>query len=123
MISHRVQARLVKHEALLAMIDHRRADTGDPSVGITIEKQVLDLELADLEKAMAIQSNVVCPEKQRLLQSLNAATERYSNAVDRLSVMSGDPRFREARRDVETFRSNLTVARTEFLTHKRQHRC
>jgi hypothetical protein len=67
---------------------------------------------------------VLCREKQRLLRGLNNAMERYNNAVDRLSVAApGDRRSRGAQRDVEDFRSSLTVARTEFLLHKREHGC
>jgi hypothetical protein len=57
MVSERIRSRLIMREAILAMIDRRRADTGDPNVGMAAEKQVLDLELRDLERAVAAQES------------------------------------------------------------------
>ena len=58
MISERLKTRLVLREAVLSQIDRRRADTGDPNVGAAAEKRILDLELADLEKAVMSQESL-----------------------------------------------------------------
>ncbi len=57
MISQRIKTRLVLREAILTLIDRRRAETGDPAAGLGAERQVLDLELADLERATIAQES------------------------------------------------------------------
>jgi hypothetical protein len=58
MISQRIKTRLVLREAILTLIDRRRAETGDPATGLGAERQVLDLELADLERATVAQESM-----------------------------------------------------------------
>jgi hypothetical protein len=55
MVSDRLRIRLVRREAVLVLIDRRRGETGNPNLGWALEKKLLDLELADLESAMAAQ--------------------------------------------------------------------
>jgi hypothetical protein len=55
MVSDQLKTRLVLREAVLQLLERRRAETGDPALGVAMEKRILDLELADLEMAMAIQ--------------------------------------------------------------------
>jgi len=55
MVSARLRLRLEQREAVLQILDQRRAKTGDPNLGWGMEKKILDLELADLENAMAAQ--------------------------------------------------------------------
>jgi len=54
MVSAHLKARLEQHEAVLRILDRRRAQTGDPTLGSCVEKKILDLELADLEKNTGI---------------------------------------------------------------------
>ena len=55
MVSERLIARLEQHEAVLRMLDRRRAQSGDPNLGSGMEKKILDVELADLETTQGIQ--------------------------------------------------------------------
>src|SRR5437879_7583084 len=55
MVSHRLRTRLTRHEAVLVLIDRRRIETGDPNLGLALEKKVLDIEMADLEAAIVAQ--------------------------------------------------------------------
>ncbi|HUI79755.1 MAG TPA: hypothetical protein VLY24_17635 [Bryobacteraceae bacterium] len=55
MISDRLKTRLTTVEAILTMIDRRRAETGLSSLGSAMERRILDAEMADLEKTTAIQ--------------------------------------------------------------------
>ena len=57
MVSDRLRVRLKQREAVLRLLDRRRAETGDPNLGSGMEKKILDLELADLETIMAIQES------------------------------------------------------------------
>ena len=41
--------RLKLAEAVLALIEQKRAETGDPSLGATIEEVVLNLQMRELE--------------------------------------------------------------------------
>ena len=38
------------------MLDRMRAENGNPHFGWTLERTILDLELADLESALAVQA-------------------------------------------------------------------
>ena len=58
MLSERLRTRLEQHEAVFQILDRRRTETGDPNVGTTIEKKILDLEMADLAAATAVQEAV-----------------------------------------------------------------
>lgn len=58
MVSDRLRIRLVRREAVLVLIDRRRAETGNPNLAWALEKKLLDLELADLESATAAQENL-----------------------------------------------------------------
>ncbi len=42
--------RLELCEAILALIDRKRAETGDPSLAVTIERVVLDAQFRELEQ-------------------------------------------------------------------------
>ncbi len=42
--------RLELCEAILALIDRKRAETGDPSLTVTIERVVLDAQFRELEQ-------------------------------------------------------------------------
>jgi hypothetical protein len=42
--------RLALGEAVLALIEKRRAETGDESLGAAIERVILDTQVRDLEK-------------------------------------------------------------------------
>jgi hypothetical protein len=55
MASERLRVRLEQREAVLRILDRRRAQTGDPNLGWGMEKKILDLELADLETTTGIQ--------------------------------------------------------------------
>jgi hypothetical protein len=57
MASHRLRVRLEQREAVLRLLDRRRAETGDPSLGRGVEAKILDLELADLASAVAAEEN------------------------------------------------------------------
>ena len=57
MVSNGLRVRLEQREAVLRLLDRRRAQTGDPNLGSGMEKKILDLELADLETTTAIQEN------------------------------------------------------------------
>jgi len=57
MVSARLRTRLERREAVLRILDRRRAQTGDPNLGWGMEKKILDLELADLETTMGIQES------------------------------------------------------------------
>jgi hypothetical protein len=54
MVSDRLRVRLEQREAVLRLLDRRRAQTGDPNLGWGMEKKILDLELADMETTMGI---------------------------------------------------------------------
>jgi len=57
MLSDRLKTRLEHREALLRLIDRRRTDTSNSNLGRGVEKAILDLEMADLEMAAAIQES------------------------------------------------------------------
>lgn len=59
MVSDRLRARLEQREAVLRLLDRRRAETGDPNLGRSMETKILDLELADLAGAVAAEENAV----------------------------------------------------------------
>ena len=42
--------RLALGEAILALIEKRRVETGDESLGVAIERVILDAQVRDLEK-------------------------------------------------------------------------
>jgi hypothetical protein len=42
--------RLALGEAILALIEKKRAETGDDSLGLAIERVILDAQVQDLEK-------------------------------------------------------------------------
>ena len=44
-----LRMRLARGNAVLQLIDLRRAQTGDPTLGTSIEKQIVDRELVELE--------------------------------------------------------------------------
>ena len=48
-----VKYRLAQACAILQLLDLRRSQTGLPDLGRALEKQILDRELQDLEKATA----------------------------------------------------------------------
>ena len=52
MVTDRLRKRLASVNAILDLLDLRRAQTGDPDVGAGMEKRVLDAEIADLERTM-----------------------------------------------------------------------
>jgi len=58
MVSHRLRVRLEQREAVLRLLDRRRAETGDPNLGRGMEAKILDLEIADLVSAMAAEESV-----------------------------------------------------------------
>lgn len=58
MVSERLRTRLARCESVLVLLDRRRAETGNPDLGWHLEKKLLVLELADLEKAMAAQESM-----------------------------------------------------------------
>ena len=45
----RTAERLKLYEAVLALIEQRRAETGDPSLGSAIEKVVIETQMRELE--------------------------------------------------------------------------
>lgn len=53
MASERLTKRLVSVNAILEMLTLRRAQSGDPNLGIGMEKRIIEAELADLERATA----------------------------------------------------------------------
>ncbi|HYL93856.1 MAG TPA: hypothetical protein VEW69_11950 [Alphaproteobacteria bacterium] len=55
MLSDRLKTRLERREAVLRLIDRRRAETGNSNLGWSVEKLILDLEMVDLEMAIATQ--------------------------------------------------------------------
>jgi hypothetical protein len=57
MASHRLRVRLEQREAVLRLLDRRRAETGDLSLGRGMEAKILDLELADLASAVAAEES------------------------------------------------------------------
>ena len=57
MVSDRLRVRLEQREAVLRLLDRRRAETGDPNLGRGMEAKILDLELADLVSAVAAEEN------------------------------------------------------------------
>ncbi|HLN02465.1 MAG TPA: hypothetical protein VK335_24470 [Bryobacteraceae bacterium] len=57
MVSHRLRVRLEQREAVLRLLDRRRAETGDPNLGRGMETKILDLELADLVSAVAAEES------------------------------------------------------------------
>jgi hypothetical protein len=42
--------RLELYGAILALIDRKRADTGDETLGLAVERVVIDSQFADLER-------------------------------------------------------------------------
>jgi hypothetical protein len=56
MPSVRLQARLEQREAVLRLLDRKRAATGKPDLGSALEAKILALEMADLEAATAAQA-------------------------------------------------------------------
>ena len=56
-MSDRLRTRLLRHEAVLLLIDRRRQETDNPHLGWALEKKVLDIEMADLEAAIAAQES------------------------------------------------------------------
>jgi hypothetical protein len=56
-MSDRLFTRLLRHEAVLVLIDRRREETGNPNLGWALERKVLDIEMADLEAAIAAQES------------------------------------------------------------------
>jgi hypothetical protein len=71
MVSDQLKTRLVLREAVLQLLDRRRAESGDPTIGVAMEKRILDLELADLEMAMAIQDR----KEQALIRNRRPASK------------------------------------------------
>ena len=69
MVSERLRTRLVRREAVLALIDQRRSETGKPNLGWALEKKLLDLELADLESATAAQESIEPAPKRKVLRA------------------------------------------------------
>jgi hypothetical protein len=57
MVSDRLLTRLTRNEAVLVLIDRRRKETGNPNLGWALEKKVLEIEIADLEAAIAAQES------------------------------------------------------------------
>jgi hypothetical protein len=57
MVSHRLRVRLEQREAVLRLLDRRRAETGDANLGRGMETKILDLELADLVSAVAAEGS------------------------------------------------------------------
>jgi hypothetical protein len=57
MVSDRLRTRLEQREAVLRLLDRRRAETGDPNLGRSMETKILDLELADLADAVALEES------------------------------------------------------------------
>ena len=56
-MSDRLQTRLLRHEAVLVLIDRRREETGNSNLGWALERKVLDIEMADLEAAIVAQES------------------------------------------------------------------
>ena len=71
MVSDQLKTRLVLREAVLQLLDRRRTESGDPTIGVAMERRILDLELADLEMAMAIQDR----KEQALIRYQRPAQE------------------------------------------------
>jgi len=69
MVSERLRTRLVRREAVLALIDQRRSETGKPNLGWALEKKLLDLELADLESATAAQESIGPAPERKVLRA------------------------------------------------------
>jgi hypothetical protein len=59
MVSDRLLTRLTRHEAVLVLVDRRRKESGNPDLGWALEKKVLEIEMADLEAAIAAQESTV----------------------------------------------------------------
>jgi len=57
MVSDRLRVRLEQREAVLRLLDRRRAETGDPNLGRGMETKILDLEMTDLVSAVAAEEN------------------------------------------------------------------
>lgn len=57
MVSDRLRVRLEQREAVLRLLDRRRAETGDPNLGRGMEAKILNLELADLLSAVAAEES------------------------------------------------------------------
>jgi len=57
-----LKTRLSCGNAVIQLLDFRRAQTGDPELGAAIEKQILDHELADLEKC-SLSGNTAKPRR------------------------------------------------------------
>ena len=55
MSSASLRARLEQREAVLRLLDRKRAGTGKPELGSVMEAKILALEMADLEAATAAQ--------------------------------------------------------------------
>jgi hypothetical protein len=57
MVSHRLRVRMEQREAVLRLLDRRRAETGDANLGRGMGTKILDLELADLVSAVAAEES------------------------------------------------------------------
>ncbi len=57
MVSERLRKRLASVNAILDLLDLRRAQSGDGNLGSAMERRIVDAELADLERTMAAQEN------------------------------------------------------------------
>jgi hypothetical protein len=55
MFSERLRARIEQREAVLWLLDRKRAEAGKPDLGSAIEAKILALEMADLDTATAAQ--------------------------------------------------------------------
>jgi hypothetical protein len=58
MASDRLRKRLVSVNAIFEMLTLRRTQSGDPHLGVGMERRILEAELADLEKATAEQESM-----------------------------------------------------------------
>ena len=57
MASNRLRVRLKQREAVLRLLDRRRAKTGDANLVRGMETEILGLELADLVSAVAAEES------------------------------------------------------------------
>jgi hypothetical protein len=55
MPAERLRTRLEQREAVLRLLDRKRASTGKPDLGSVMEAKILALEMVDLEAATAAQ--------------------------------------------------------------------
>ena len=58
MASERLRKRLVSVNAIFEMLTLRRTQSGDPLLGASMEKRILEAELADLERATTEQESM-----------------------------------------------------------------